>query len=196
MPKIYDVEFPEQLLGDGSLQATRMLADLVHRSRRDFMAMTSWLPEKIDAVLDIGCGLALIDVEIARHHPGVRINLLDGSETTDRHVKFEQTTVPWSDVMRGVSIVNANCDASAIGIYHPTAEGPIPSELILSFKSWGHHYPVATYVDLVKRSLRPGGRIVLDIRHGTDGKESMEASGFSAVGKINETTKCSRWVFR
>ena len=35
---------------------------------------------------------------------------------------------------------------------------------IYSICSWGHHYPIETYLDLVCRCLRRGGTLIVDLR--------------------------------
>ena len=68
---------------------------------------------------------------------------------------------------------------------------PEALDLVISLISWGFHYPVAVYADQVREILRPGGRVILDVRKGTDGREQLEAR-FPRVLQISETRKKER----
>ena len=50
----------------------------------------------------------------------------------------------------------------------PRAAVP-PCELVYSNCSWGHHYEIETYLELVLRVLKPGGTLIVDLRIGEVG---------------------------
>ncbi len=52
---------------------------------------------------------------------------------------------------------------------------PQQVDLVISLISWGFHYPVATYLDRTHELLKPGGRLILDVRKGTGGLEEIRA---------------------
>jgi len=66
-------------------------------------------------------------------------------------------------------------------------------DLVVSLISWGFHYPVPVYLDQVRALLRPGGRVILDVRKETDGRAQLEAR-FPGVTTISETRKKERVV--
>ena len=58
-------------------------------------------------------------------------------------------------------------------------------DLILSFKSWGVHYPITEYIPLAKRCLRPGGLIITNCDDPA-GLSTFKDAGFSlrtTIGK-------------
>lgn len=149
------------------------------------------------AVLDIGSGLAAIDVFLARTWRRiVDIHLLDGDGRGEQRSRYHVDTKPWADVHAGAQLVRRNLEAEVdVGTHH-TLDRIGAADLVLSSRSWGHHYPVAVYVHQVKRILNPGGRLVLDIRNGTDGVETLERAGFKMIDRVPDPShKCRRLVF-
>jgi hypothetical protein len=51
-------------------------------------------------------------------------------------------------------------------------------------------------MDLVKRSLRPGGTIIVDLRKGANQIEEMEQSFHLVELDIGRSTKCFRTVWK
>ena len=152
-----------------------------------------------NSVLDIGCGLAGIDALIANTYKTKTFHLLDGSGAREKLNGFSVVTPePWDDVSRGVRFMRDNVDDDvAIIPHHPDT---LPKcgvvDLILSLRSWGHHYPIHTYLNLAKRSLSLGGHLVLDIRKGTDGYDQLISNGFRYARQIPDTSeKCTRLAF-
>lgn len=171
--------------------------DYEARITRDFETIEPWLPAKVSSVLDIGCGLAGVNVLIANWCSGAckKINLLDGDGTAHRKVGFVANTKAWSDVNRGAEVVRANLPGTVKVAAFTTAEKKIPCDLLISLKSWAHHYSAQTYMALAVASLRKKGRMILDIRTGTDGLKAFEAAGFKSIAVCHETAKAKRHVF-
>ena len=65
------------------------------------------------------------------------------------------------------------------------------SALMVSLISWGFHYPIATYLNLVVERLNEGGRLILDVRRESGGREAR-ASPFAACDVICEDAKFER----
>lgn len=186
-----NVELPPRaagILGDRAAAYQKRIA-------RDFDTLRSWLPKHCDAILDIGCGLAGVNVRVAEATGAQTIHLLDGDGTGPRKMGFMPETQAWFDVEAGAELVRANLPGRNIVAHRADPGHGIKADLILSLKSWGHHYPVETYLGLARRSLAPGARIIMDIRTGTDGEQAMVQSGFEMLGIAYETVKARRVVF-
>lgn len=180
----------------------------VHMSRftRDMEGMGPWLPARIDSFLDIGCGSGRLAALLAQHYGGaVDIHLIDGGKRIEpegkEQIGFEYTRAAWNDRAAAVAEVRKRVPTARVFDYPPNPSLSLRPpgaqvDLIVSTKSWGHHYGIGVYLDLARRSLRPGGRIVLDVREKTNGVEEMAAGGFSVIGEIpSGTDKCRRFVF-
>lgn len=136
-------------------------------------------------VLDIGCGLGGMSV-LAAHHCGGRLHLMDGSGWADRRTGFGPDMGAFNDMHLTAEMMRVN----GVRDWQPWPIGSTdipPVDNIISLLSWGWHYPVETYLDLARRILRPGGRLILDIRGGTDGR-SVLAPYFKALPDIGSTS--------
>lgn len=167
--------------------------------RSEYLSIASVLPECCAAVLDIGCGVAGVDVWIDRHYRGQRpvFYLLDRSRV-DRSVYylFEQRAAFYNslDVARATLVANG-IDQRRIHLLEAgdgaTVDLPAPVDLVISLLLWGFHYPVQTYCDIVHRRLSTQGVAVLDVRKGTDGLDVLRRR-FGRVEVISESPKQSR----
>lgn len=171
---------------------------LAHRVAEEFDALKPWLPKAADGFLDIGCGLACIDVLIARHYGPLFVHVMDGNGAIEnRQMGFNASTKAWANVEVAADLLRANLSADYVVVDHVADErATIAADLIVSLKSWGHHYPVSVYLPLAMRSLRKGARIILDIRRKTNGRKLLENAGFTMLGKVQENAKCERLVFQ
>jgi SAM-dependent methyltransferase len=175
--------------------------------RQDYDAMAPWLPESVSSILDIGCGYAHIDDYLLRHYggAGLDLHLLDGDEdiqpiAKERTGYLVKTPRPWRN--RNVAIERLQKAFPECRVHgHPADPSlTIPCDLIISRRSWGHHYPIKAYIGLADRSLRPGGRIITDIRLGrgrdSDNLEAFRSCRFKIIAENIEvrSMKCRRIV--
>lgn len=161
----------------------------LHRSFGWFEAMRPWLPTKCAALLDIGSGRAEIDALLARHWtPRPEIHLLDGDGSGKQISGFVQSCGPWKDVNAGAVLLREQGIACEVHSAFPNGE----FDLIISSLSWCHHYPADVYLDRVRAALR--GRLIADVRRGTDGAAKL-AAHFRFLAVIAETRKTQRMVF-
>lgn len=178
-----------------------LLPSRLERIEEDYQVMKYWLPVAAADILDIGCGHPQIDIFIARHYGGnVTVHLMDGDEEiqpiSKEHVNFRPSTVAWKNRHKAVEALRGAVPSCAVVGHSPDPWLTIPCDLIVSTRAWGHHFPIYTYLDLADRSLRPNGRIIVDIRIGTKGLHTLERRGFRVISENLETKsiKCQRWV--
>lgn len=165
------------------------------RVQREFSDMKFWMPQRCHSLLNIGSGFAGIDALLVRHFHYQNVHLVDGDGSRSRSVGFHANLLPWNDVRIGAQFLmeNANCLVT-MSIVPPCPE-PWKADLIISLKSWGHHYPVREYLQLAQKSLNDGGVIIMDIRKGTNGVEDMLQGGFVLLAEIGGTMKTDRMAF-
>ncbi len=166
---------------------------------REYEEILPHLPRRAVAILDIGCGVGGIDVLLHRHYGTPRLYLVDRTETEGKvFYGFAERGAFYNsfDATRRLLVTN--------GIPEPALrfrevgeecrlDIPEPVDLVLSLISWGFHYPIGVYADQVRALLRPGGRVILDVRKETDGRAELE-SRFPRVTTISETRKKERVV--
>jgi len=135
--------------------------------------------------LDIGCGLGGMSALIA-HHCGGMLHLMDGTGWADRRTGFGPDMDAFNDMHLTAEMMRLN----GVARYKPWPIGAAdipPVDNIVSLLSWGWHYPVETYLPLARRILRPGGRLILDIRAGTLGRHTL-GGHFTALPDIGPTS--------
>jgi SAM-dependent methyltransferase len=163
--------------------------------RKDWYDISHHCGTPVD-VLDIGCGSGHIHEYLV---PSLRVNtvhLMDGDAKIRGQMGWNREwTTPWNNVDYASSRV-ASLGGVEVQTHKANPELTIPVDLIISLKSWGFHYPVAVYLPLAKRSLRPGGRIVLDIRKNQNQIEIMSKWFHLVELDVGRSAKCFRSVWR
>ena len=161
--------------GIGIEQAERR----VGRYEQTFLSMKPWLPPGlVRDFLDIGCGISGIAVFVAQHYGGRAVaHLLDGNGAGEKWGGFRKDGRPWNDVGQAARIFRALYPGAVCADWGPEPECRLipPCELVYSICAWGHHFPIEMYVDMVHRVLRPGGRLIVDLRreHAERGREEL-----------------------
>jgi SAM-dependent methyltransferase len=196
------MNIPPEALPWISVHRTHIDAEKPHEAYKaslaeDYRMILPFLPVHCHSVLDIGCGMAGIDLFLYIHYrKQVHLQLLDG--TGDAEVKFgynpELSPYNHLGITHKFLLMN-QVDAKHIQFHPIDPQLTIPCDLIVSLLSWGFHYPASTYSELAKRSLRSGGMLVLDIRKGTD--YGCLRDNFVFTKKIYEREgKVERLIFR
>lgn len=155
------------------------------RYERTFNAMKPWLPAAVNDFLDIGCGTGGIAMHVARHYRTATAHLMDGAADGVPGA-WRTDGVPWRDISAALRGFAKHCPGVRVRGWPPDPGLTIRCELIYSTCSWGHHYPIETYLDLVDRSLAPGGTLIVDLRIGehADHGESVLSRVFERRGTI------------
>lgn len=125
------------------------------------------LPEN-GTVIDIGSGIGVSDLLLAKYRPDLNFNLYDKNEITPSgpFSWVDSTTAgfyynSW-DVTED-AILNSGINRSKFNISDPYVDWP-EADLITSHWSWCHHYPVGTYLDKALNSLKKGGRLMVSVK--------------------------------
>lgn len=163
----------------------------------EYEMLAPYLPLKCARILDIGCGVAGIDVHLWQHyHAGARLFLLDRSEVARRPwYGFRKEGAFYNSLSVACQLLMENGvpveDIAAIEASPGRLCLPSKVDLVLSLYSWGYHYPVSTYLDAVRRVLAPGATVIVDVREGTDGVRDLEALGrVEVVRHFNKSARC------
>lgn len=154
----------------------------------DFEAMKPYLVP--GDVLDIGCGLATTSVLIQRHCGG-HLHLLDGTGNGKRWANYGATMQPYND--RALTELMLRSNGVTDFTWHDVGATALPPvDVVVSLISWGWHYPVQAYLKAVAAALRPGGRLILDLRERTRGELALRpyftaTAKYKGFGKSNKT---------
>lgn len=147
------------------------------RWQRHYEIMRPWLPEKCWAFLDVGCGLGGIAAWVSNHYDGFPgAHLLDGQAGADKWGGFRPGGKPWASVHFAADLFRLHTGGRACVPWWPEKVGEQGFgehwfDLVYSTCSWGHHYPIATYLDPVRRAMPSGATLIVDLRLGEIGDE-------------------------
>lgn len=195
-----DITFPESAervyaFQDSAEEHLIRHVELIRERYHSFLGVIDTFTPR--SLVDIGSGLAVIDIFFGRNGSITNIHLLDGDGTEKKINGFHAVTPAWYSVDIGFEVVRSNVSEGVLvhkHYAHPSVE--VSVDLIISTRAWGHHFPINTYLDLAKRSLNGGGCIIVDIRRKSDGYNEMLGAGFRMHQELPAFShKCSRFVF-
>lgn len=162
---------------------TRYFSDMEKLARE----ISLHLPPQVKSILDIGCGIAALDIFLDNLVSPERIFLLDKTHTEQRvWYNFQEDGAFYNSLELARDTLTLNgVSPSKIKLISAPDDGLIPLDdnsidVIVSTISWGFHYPIKLYIDSVHKLLINNGILIVDIR-----KNSL---GFEELDKLFEVT--------
>ena len=186
---------------ESRLGVSRVKALYENDMKNEYRAIKDFLPKTCSTVLDIGVGVAGIDVFINRHYLGQNVNfyLLDKSHVDkNAFYGFNPKGAFYNslEVAKMMLTENGITDA-CVHLIEATDSNDIKVngriDLAISLISWGFHYPVGTYLEKVHDILSEDGLVILDVLKGTKGIDELKRK-FNKVNVIMETQSFCRVV--
>lgn len=164
--------------------------------KEEFQKMQPHIPDDAENMLDIGCGLGGINIFLSNHYNGdVNHYLLDKTEISKIYYGFRQTPAAYNslNVTREFLTSNGIDNERLTTIDIRSDEFPTDTDfcLIISLKSWGFHYPIETYLNDVKNALNEDGKLIVDIRKGTNSLDILN-NNFDQTDTIIDSKKYVR----
>lgn len=148
---------------------------------KDYKLIKEYLPENCESILDIGCGLALSNIPIYKKYKKCEINLLDKTDYkneeerndfSDNNKKghgFHQNYFFYNSMNAAFNtLVDNGVSKNDINLYEVDNHNELflkKYDIITSILSCGWHYSIETYIDLMSKTLKPNGILIIDIRH-------------------------------
>ena len=157
-------------------------------------SLLPYIPSKTASILDIGCGIAALDLVLYRNLRSPKLYLLDKSISEDRiWYEFKDKGAFYNslDLAKNTLLLNGVVE-DKIEVLEAPDDGVIKLpeksvDLVVSTISWGFHYPVSTYLKSVVRILSETGILIIDIRRDTGGEAELEE--YFSVEIIDEQRK-------
>lgn len=164
--------------------------------RRTYDSFAHVLPERAERILDIGCGMAGIDVHLSDHYGhNVEIVLADKEGVSPTILGGFAKSGDWfshyHDFAAALELLGVNgvplANVRTVDLLQESMPDE-PVDVAISLLSWGFHYPIADY----RPNVRPGGVIIADVRRHTDGLAELAKRG--RVEIVHQETKYQRAV--
>lgn len=147
----------------------------------EYSTIKKYLPQNANSILDIGCGVAGIDVLINNHYKNkIDIFLIDKTKVDKKiYYNYENRGSFYNSLKIAKTLLTKNgVKINKIHLQEATPNNEIKFsqgfDIVISLISWGFHYPVATYLDKVYEKMNNNGILILDIRKNTDGEKEIE----------------------
>ena len=180
---------------ESQVRHERICEQYLNHMRSEFQELKPHLPGTVSSIVDIGCGMAGIDLYLWKHYQEHQpdIVLFDKSEVSeDLYYYFRQQPAFYNSLKTAKeNLTNGDIPEERVHTVEASTEnlrGLESIDFCFSLLSWGFHYPVDTYLDEVLEVIDPEGRVVLDIRKET-GDVSKETDGFKACKQAFDTLK-------
>jgi SAM-dependent methyltransferase len=154
---------------------------ILKSNSRSYKAIQKHLPVACTSILDIGCGLGIMDLCLFEHYgrnKGIHFNLFDKTEYPEQiHFGYKKTASFYNDLdLSKKVLVDYGILESKISTINATADNLRKIEnvdLIISCIAWGFHFPVSTYIQEVYDLMNEKSVLILDIRDDTGGLEEL-----------------------
>ncbi len=183
---------------EGMVRAPSINEEYAGRMAEVFKNLRPHLPEDVDSIVDVGCGVAGLDVYLWHHYaerdPG--IVLFDKTQVSDSvYYQFYPDAAYYNSLEVAEQTLTLNdVPEDSVRAVEASQENLLDlgsTDLVISLYSWGFHYPLDTYMEEVKEILSPDGRVIIDLRRGTDGVETCEEH-FRSVERLEDEPKYIR----
>src|SRR3989304_6551555 len=159
---------------------------------QDFAGMEAHLPDHVDSILEIGCGMAAIEVLLKRKYPEATLTLLDGTgsnicEAGTTHETgiggWQDTLTPYNSREHTELLLQANGIKVDEWLDIGTKQH-LKADLILSMASFCYHYPFETY--------RFSGLSIIDMRRGQNAEriKKIKAEGGKVIFSGPKYDRC------
>lgn len=192
-PYIYSIE--------AFLRRKRIKQGFVQQILEDYEIIKPYLHKNVSRILDIGCGVAGIDVFLYENYgcsSELEFFLLDRTEISNKvYYMFEREAAFYNSLEAAKLMLLSNgIKEKQIHLISvkPDYQISLSSvDLVISLISWGYHYPISVYLEKVYELLNCGGKLIVDVRKGSDGEDELRQR-FKTIEPILEDEKKLRFV--
>lgn len=162
-----------------------------------YQEIAPYIPIGTRNILDIGCGVAGLDLFLYKNLDSPNIILLDKTKVEDKiWYSFKDDGAFYNSlavaegmlVQNGVPPEKVTSIEAESGALSVIPDGSV--DCVISTISWGFHYPVETYLSQVVRVMSDEGVLILDLRKNTNGLELIKSK--FTVQVIAESKKSLR----
>ena len=130
-----------------------------------------FLPKTCDNIMDIGCGLGIINILLNKFYNNKTSFYLLDKNRIDKKIKygFSSNYESYNDLNETKRILlENNISESSLFLFDVEKDIQIDSkiDLVISLKSMGYHYPFETYLELFKKISNQNTTFIFDVSEG------------------------------
>ena len=135
---------------------------------KEFKTFKNYLPNSPENIMDIGCGLGIINIYLNEFFEKKPVFFLLDKNRVDRKIKygFSSNYESYNDLNETKNILlNNNIDTNCINLFDVEKQFLITKkmDLVISLKSMGYHYPINTYIELLRNCCTKDTVFIFDI---------------------------------
>ena len=137
--------------------------------KKEFDSIKQYLPENVNNIMDIGCGIGLIDIFLNNHYPDCKKFYLLDKNIIDKKIVYGFSDNYESYNINNITknfLINNNVGEHKINLIDVDNEfsiQPNSIDLFISLVSMGYHYPVSKYLEIMKETSKDNSIFIFDI---------------------------------
>ena len=135
---------------------------------KEFKTFKNYLPNSPENIMDIGCGLGIINIYLNEFFEKKPVFFLLDKNKVDRKITygFSSNYESYNDLNETKNILlENNIDTSCMYLFDVEKQFVITKkmDLVISLKSMGYHYPINTYIELLRNCCTKNTVFIFDI---------------------------------
>ena len=135
---------------------------------KEFETFKNFLPNSVNNIMDIGCGLGIINIYLNKFYQTKPLFFLLDKNRIDRKIKygFSSNYESYNDLKETKNILLENdIDGSCLYLFDVEKQIQINKkmDLVISLKSMGYHYPISTYIELFRNCCTKDTIFIYDV---------------------------------
>lgn len=135
---------------------------------KELNTFKNFLPNSVNTIMDIGCGLGIINIYLNKFFEKKPIFFLLDKNRIDRKIKygFSLNYESYNDLNETKNILLGNeIDSDCVYLFDVEKQFQINKkiDLVISLKSMGYHYPINSYIELLRNCCTKNTVFIYDI---------------------------------
>ena len=135
---------------------------------KELNTFKNFLPNSVNTIMDIGCGLGIINIYLNKFFEKKPIFFLLDKNRIDRKIKygFSINYESYNDLNETKNILLGNeIDSDCIYLFDVEKQFQINKkiDLVISLKSMGYHYPINSYIELFRNCCTKNTVFIYDL---------------------------------
>ncbi len=173
--------YTDELLKEQPNFSSRTTAYFQGRVNEDWVSLSGFLPETSATILDIGSGVAGIDLVLYHWFSEPSLTLIDKRERTNNGQLFNVLAIARefltaNGVREDHLLIEDRCNVDVLAKTNPTYD------FVVSLRALGFQFPYKEYRAFLRRHLAVNGTLILDLAI----QDSFALSQLQTIGKDSE----------